>query len=80
MQQIVLFIEPNDDSWCISSKIAHLFMNRFAVDEDAGFEILKVLELGKSSWKMTYTKHPEHTKFQNEGQQKGMNLIDHVKN
>ena len=50
MQKIVLFIEPNEDAWCTPSKIGHLFMNRFAIDEDASFEIVKVLDLGKSSW------------------------------
>ena len=41
-QKIVLFIEPNDDAWFTPSKIGHLFMNRFAIDEDPGFEIVNV--------------------------------------
>ena len=45
MQKIVLFIEPNGDAFKTPSKIGHLFMNRFAIDEEAGFEVVKVLEL-----------------------------------
>ena len=53
-------------------------MNRFAVDEDAGFEILKVLELGKSSFKMVASGNPGNKNIENERQQKGMDLIDHM--
>ena len=74
MQKIVLFIEPHDDAFYTPSKIGHLFMNRFAVDEDAGFEILKVLELGQSSWEMST---PENEDFYNKRQQKGIDLIVH---
>ena len=48
MQKIVLFIDPSEEAWQTPSKIGNLFMNRFAVDEDAAFEILKIFELGKS--------------------------------
>ena len=78
MQKIILFIEPSDDAFDTPSKIVHLFMNRFAVDEDAGSEVLKVLELGKASDKMAYRGHTEYKNFENERQQKGMDLIDHV--
>ena len=71
-QKIVLFIEPSDDAFDTPSKIGHLFMNRFAVDEVAGFEILKVLELGKSSAGMSFLGHPEYKDFENERQQKGL--------
>ena len=76
MQKIVLFIEPFVDSWCTPSKIGHLFMNRFAANEDAGFEILKVLELGKTSLKMFYPSHPEYRNLENERQEKGMDLFE----
>ena len=78
MQKIVLFIKPRDDAFSTPTKIGHLFMNRFAVDEDAGSEIIKVLELGKSSYKMSDPDHTEYENFENERQQKGMDLIDHV--
>ena len=46
MQKIVLFIQPSKDAWRTPLEIGNLFMNRFAVDEDAAFEILKIFELG----------------------------------
>ena len=70
-QKIVLFIEPNDDTFNTPSKIGHLFMNRFAVDEDPGFEIVKVLELEKTSEAMFYTNDPD---FEKERKQKGNDL------
>ena len=63
MQKIVLFIEPFDDAWKTPLKIGNLFMNRFAVDEDAASEILKIFELEK---------YPTSAE---EGKQKGMDLI-----
>ena len=45
MQQIVLFIEPAENAYQTPSNIGNLFMNRFAVDEDANYEILKILSL-----------------------------------
>ena len=42
MQNIVLFIEIADEPSVTPSKIGHLFMNRFSIDEDAGFEFLKI--------------------------------------
>ena len=69
MQKIVLFIEPSEEAWRTPLKIGNLFMNRFAVDEDAASEILKIFELGKSS----------HGMSAEEKQQKGMDLIiDHL--
>ena len=43
-QKIVLFIEPAE-AWEKPSKIGNLFMNRFAIDEDAKNEILKIYQL-----------------------------------
>ena len=78
MQKIVLFIEPSDDTHSTPSKIGNLFMNRFAVDEDASFEVLNVLELGQASEKMSYPQHPEYIMFQNERGEKGMGLFNVV--
>ena len=44
-QKIVLFIEPAEEAWRTPSKIGNLFMNRFAIDEDANHEILKIYHL-----------------------------------
>ena len=46
--KIVLFIdvtEPAVTIWSPSSKIGNLFINRFAIDEDANHEILKIYHL-----------------------------------
>ena len=48
MQNIVIFIEPNEDAFIKSEKIANLYMNRFFIDEDACNELLEIIELGKS--------------------------------
>ena len=53
MQKIVFFIEPSDHAFDTPFKIGNLFMNRFAVDEDAASEILKIFELEKTSLKIS---------------------------
>ena len=44
-QKIVLFIEPAETARSAPSKIGNLFVNRFAIDEDAYHEILKICHL-----------------------------------
>ena len=44
-QKIVLFIEPADTSSFTPCKIGNLFINRFAIDEDANHEILNIYHL-----------------------------------
>ena len=44
-QKIVLFIEPAERECYTPSKIGNLFMNRFAIDEAATHEILKMYHL-----------------------------------
>ena len=78
MHKIVLFIEPNDDEFITPAKIGDLFMNRFGVDEDAAFEVINVLELGKTSHKMSYRKDPEYPNFENERKEKGMGLLNMI--
>ena len=43
-QKIVLFIEPAHYAFEKPSKIGNLFINRFAIDEDAKNEILKIYQ------------------------------------
>ena len=43
-QKIVLFIESAENAFEKPSKIGNLFMNRFAIDEDAKNEILKIYQ------------------------------------
>ena len=45
MRKIVLFIEPPRSQDEFPSKIGDLFMNRFAIDEQAKFEILAIIKL-----------------------------------
>ena len=45
MQKLVLFIEPNNASFETLEKIGNLFVNRFAIEEDGQFEILKIFQL-----------------------------------
>ena len=75
MQKIVLFIEPCDEAYVTLLKIGNLFMNRFAVEEDAASEVLKIFELEKTSDKMFDPDHSEYNKFEEERKQKGMDLI-----
>ena len=74
MQKIVLLIEPIDELFITPLKIGNLFMNRFAVDEDAASEILKIFELEKTSYEMSSHKHPNYKNFAEERKQKGKDL------
>ena len=79
MQKIVLFIEPIDELCFTPLKIGNLFMNRFAVDEDAASEILKIFELEKCSFKMSHYKNPNYKNFIEERKQKGKYLNNKIK-
>ena len=65
MQKIVLFIDSSEYAWRTPLKIGNLFINRFAVDEEAASEILKIFELEKGSRRMS----------SEESKQQGMDLI-----
>ena len=45
MQIIILFIEPNSEPFETLGKIGNLFVNRFAIEEDGQFEVLKIFQL-----------------------------------
>ena len=47
-------------------------MNISAIDEEAGSEVLKVLELEKSSRKMFLDIDPKHKKFKKQRDEKGI--------
>ena len=72
MHKIVLFIEPNDDAFSTPFKIGHLYMNRFSIEEEANFEIVKIFELGRVSDKMLFPDHPKYSNFKKDRKQKGM--------
>ena len=75
MQKIVLFIEPNDDACLTPLKIGNLFMNRFAVEEDAASEVSKIFELEKISIEMSDPENPRFQDFKAGREQKGKDLI-----
>ena len=78
MTKIVLFIEPNADAFFTPLKIGNLFMNRFAIDEDAASEILKIFELEKTSIAMSYPKHRNYENSREERKQKGKDLNNEI--
>ena len=45
MHQVVLFIESDELDCVKNNEIGNLFMNRFAIEEDANFEILKIFQV-----------------------------------
>ena len=49
IQNLVLLMEPSEDAWNISLKGGNMYLNRFSIDEDAGFELSGVHYLEKSS-------------------------------
>ena len=44
-QNIILCIERSKNPWEFPEAIANLYMNRFAIDEDAAFEIVDIIRL-----------------------------------
>ena len=49
--RIIFFTEPSRDKWRTPLKMGNLYMNRFAIDEDAAVEVLKIFELKELSQK-----------------------------
>ena len=47
MQNIIVLMEPSDDTWNIASKGGNMYLNRFCIDEDATFESSGVYNLQK---------------------------------
>ena len=45
MQNLVVFMEPSERTWNTSSKAGNMTLNRFCIDEDAGFELFGVYYL-----------------------------------
>ena len=48
-------MEPSKDPWNISLKAGYLFLNRFCIDEDLGFEISGVYFLKESDSRLPRT-------------------------
>jgi len=51
-QNLVVLLDPSDDTSNISLKAGNMILNRFCIDEDAAFELSGVNYLKKSSSKM----------------------------
>ena len=60
--QIILFIEPAKEQWDCPENIGNLYLNRFAVDEDAAHEVLGIYYLKPSS---DETCDPKNDEYQN---------------
>ena len=54
MQNLVVFIEPSDDTSNISLKAGKLYLNRFCIEEDAACELSGVYYL-KSEQPLNFT-------------------------
>ena len=78
MQKIILFVEPIHETCYTPAKIGNLFVNRFAIDENASCEILKRFELGKTSEEMSWNGHKNYKNV--ERQQKEMDHFIIIEN
>ena len=72
-QSVIIFIEPSENPFLTPLKIGHLFLNRFGIDEDAGFEILGIHFLHRSSRKFA-DQSLSHSEFLMKRDQKGREL------
>ena len=68
MQNLVVFMEPNETDWQTPLKGGNMILNRFCIDEDAAFELSGVYSLKKTS---NDIKFDESLKFQLKRMQKG---------
>ena len=58
MHQIIFLIEPSpNDAWETPVETGTLFMNRFTIEEDGAFEVIKIIRLKKSSFEMSTAKN-----------------------
>ena len=75
-QSVVIFIEPSENSFLTPLKIGNLFLNRFGIDEDAGFEVLGIHYLHRTSRKFA-DQSLAHFEFLKKRDQKGRALKFH---
>ena len=59
MHQIILLIEPSNDAWETPAEIGKLFLNRFIIEEDGAFEVIKIIKLRKSTFEMSDVKNEQ---------------------
>ena len=68
MQNLVVLMEPPEDVWNTSFRGGDMILNRFCIDEDAGFELSGIHFLKKSPGK---TSNPYDLEFELRRQRKG---------
>ena len=54
MQNLVVLMEPSDEAFETPLKGGNMILNRFCIDEDAGFELSGVSYLPKSYTRMLF--------------------------
>ena len=69
-QNLFLFFEENEWAYNIQSKLVQLAMNRFVIDEDAQFEVIKIYHLTKVKREMMDFRHPEFKNYVKERTEK----------
>ena len=57
-QNLVVFMEPSENTAFIGLKCGNMILNRFCIDEDAAFELSEVHYFKKSRHKNTYLPDP----------------------
>ena len=50
MQNLVVLMDPSEEAWRNDMKAGNMILNRFCIDEDAGFESSGVIYLKKLNW------------------------------
>ena len=70
IQQIILFIEPAKEEWTCPESIGNLYLNRFAIDENAAHEVLGVYYLQQSSAEVCDPTNEAYGNYEIERQQK----------
>ena len=78
MQKIVFFGEPNDDAWITPYEIGNLFLSRFIpeVEEEDSFKLVKIFELGESSFAISDHSNDPH--LGTARNKKGMSLSTYI--
>ena len=70
MKNLIFLIEPSENEFITPIKISNLYLNRFAVDEDAAFEIIGVYDMPKSKLEIPYENSEN---FENEISEENIN-------
>ena len=78
MFQVVFFIESTEEKWSIGPKIWRFYQNWFSIHEEDAFEILGIHYLKPSCRPMTYSKHDDYKKYEEDRKEKGMGILNHI--